>query len=152
MWVFCRITKLNIPAQFSFYGWTTHTFIFWILLVVGLKQGCTLRSGAPARKHTHRPAPVCSLEYPLPVGCAHQRQQCLLCVWRQTVINWEHPSGTSADWHSQSAATTGMSAGSLYANSSVLQGVFDVYEKMFLWICFLPFAVETFSFCQQCRV
>lgn len=52
--------------------------------------------------HTHTHTPTHTHTYISPgvpryIGCTHQSLQCVLCVWRQTVINWEHPRGTSSD-------------------------------------------------------
>lgn len=52
--------------------------------------------------HTHWTHLCSPLEYHVTIRCTHQSLQCLLCVWRQTVINWEHPSGTSTEWLHQS--------------------------------------------------
>lgn len=55
-----------------------------------------------ADTHTHWTHLCSPLEYHVTIRCTHQSLQCLLCVWRQTVINWEHPSGTSTEWLHQS--------------------------------------------------
>lgn len=34
---------------------------------------------------------------PVVFECTLQSLRCLLCGWRQTIINWKHPSGTRTD-------------------------------------------------------
>lgn len=95
--------------------------------------------------HTHWLAPMYSLEYPVTIECTHQRLQCLLCVWRQTVINWEHPSGTSTDWLYQSQPICCHHwnvwrelACQLFVNTGVYDRVclcLTFITKYLLWIC-----------------
>lgn len=79
----------------------THTNTF-LRLVLGWRFQSMQVFWWNADTHTHQHTHMNPLEYPVTIGCTHQSLQCLLCVWRQTVINWEHPSGTSTDWLHQS--------------------------------------------------